>query len=219
MIALYQTEAMGIVCFSNLKGGVGKSSTAVHFAYWLRFIKRKRVIAIDADAERSTAKWLKALDESFSVEVIPNADELAERLPQLREEYQFVVIDNAANSSEATRMTVLNSDVVIIPITPTGLDMATATSAVRLVRQMQRDGLPKAGLFINRALKNTKLLRDAKDLLETLDGITILRSIIYQRQPIADAYLQQATVWTMTRALDAQSDYEKLFAEILRLAK
>jgi chromosome partitioning protein len=183
---------MGIVAFGNLKGGVGKSSTAVHFAYWLRFIKKKRVVAVDADAERSTAKWLQALDENFPVEVMPDPDELAERIPQLGKEYQFVVIDNAANSSEATRMTVLNSDAVIIPITPTGLDMATATSAVRLVKQMQRDGKPKVGLFLNRAIKNTKLLSEAKDLLSTIKDIAVLKSIVYQRQPIADAYLQKA---------------------------
>lgn len=210
---------MGIVSFSNLKGGVGKSSTAVHFAYWLRFIKKKRVVAVDADAERSTSKWLQALDENFPVEVMPDPDELAERIPQLGKEYQFVVIDNAANSSEATRMTVLKSDVVVIPITPTGLDMATATSAIRLVKQMQRDGKPKVGLFLNRAIKNTKLLSDAKDLLSAIDDIAVLKSIVYQRQPIADAYLQKAVVWTMPRTQDARGDYEKLFAEVLRLAK
>lgn len=210
---------MGIVCFSNLKGGVGKSSTAVHFAYWLRFVKKKRVVAVDADAERSTAKWLQALDEDFSVDVIPDPDELAERLPQLGKDYQFVVVDNAANSSEATRMTVLNSDAVIIPITPTGLDMATATSAVRLVKQMQRDGKPKVGLFLNRAIKNTKLLTDAKDLLSEIEDIAVLKSIVYQRQPIADAYLPKAVVWTIPRTQDARNDYEKLFAEVLRLTK
>lgn len=210
---------MGVICFSNLKGGVGKSSTAVHFAYWLSVLKRKKVAVVDADAERSSTKWLKAVDSNFPVETLSDPDELAERIPQLAEQYQWVTIDNAANSSEATRMTVLNSDVVVIPITPTGLDMATATSAVRLVRQMQRDSKPKVGLFINRALKNTKLLRDAKDLLENLEGITIFKSIIYQRQPIADAYLQSSVVWTMPRAKEAQADYEKLFAEVAKLAK
>jgi chromosome partitioning protein len=210
---------MGIVAFGNLKGGVGKSSTAVHFAYWLRFVKKKNVIAVDADAERSTSKWLKAIAPDFPVETITDPDALAERIPQLGKDYPWIVIDNAANSSEATRMTVMNSTVVVIPITPTGLDMATATSAVRLVRQMQRNGTPKVGLFLNRAIKNTKLLSDAKDLLSAIEDITVLRSIVYQRQPIADAYLQNAVVWTLPRTQDARGDYEKLFAEVLRLTK
>lgn len=210
---------MGIVSFSNLKGGVGKSSTAVHFAYWLRFVKKKKVIAVDADAERSTSKWLKAIAPDFPVEAIADPDALAERIPELGKEYPWVAIDNAANSSESTRMTVLNSDAVVIPITPTGLDMATATSAVRLVKQMQRDGKPKVGLFLNRAIKNTKLLSEAKDLLSTIEDIAVLKSIVYQRQPIADAYLQKAVVWTIPRTQDARDDYEKLFAEVVRLAK
>lgn len=210
---------MGIVSFGNLKGGVGKSSTAVHFAYWLRFIKKKRVVAVDADAERSTSKWLGAIAPDFPVETITDPDALAERIPQLASEYPWVVIDNAANSSEATRMTVMNSTVVVIPITPTGLDMATATSAVRLVRQMQRDGKPKVGLFLNRAIKNTKLLSDAKDLLSAIDDIAVLKAIVYQRQTLADAYLQKGVVWTMPRTQDARGDYEKLFAEVLRLTK
>ena len=209
---------MAIFSFSNLKGGVGKSSTCVHFTYWLSQILKQKTAVIDADAAQSTSKWLGVLGLDIPVECVTDPDQLAERIPQLAKDYSHVVVDNAGNSSEATRMTVMNSDLVVIPITPTGLDMATTVGAVRLVKQMQRNGKPQAGVFLNRAVRNTKLLKEAQMLLENLPHLVAFRTVIYQRQQIADAYLQQQTVWGL-KETDARSNYEQLFQEILKVVE
>ena len=129
---------MAVISFSNLKGGVGKSTTCAHFVYWLAVKKRKKVAVIDADAQYSTASWLSSMNSSIPVESIIDADGIADKIPQLKETADYLVIDNAANSSEATRMSVLNATLVVIPVTPSGLDLSSATNAIRLVKQMQR---------------------------------------------------------------------------------
>ncbi|WP_348253186.1 ParA family protein, partial [Funiculus sociatus] len=53
---------MTTICFSNLKGGVGKSTTLTHFAYWLSAIKKRKVAVIDADGQSSTSTWLHSMD-------------------------------------------------------------------------------------------------------------------------------------------------------------
>lgn len=206
---------MSVISFSNLKGGVGKSSTCVHFTYWISQIIKEKTAVIDGDAAGSTSKWLGLLGLDIPVECITDPNELAERIPQLTKDYSQVVVDNAGNSSEATRMTVMNSHLVVIPITPTGLDMATTVEAVRLVKQMQRDGKPQAGVFLNRAVKNTRLLKEAQTLLENLPDLVAFRTVVHQRQQIADAFLQQKTVWGL-KAPDARKDYERLFEEIFK---
>ncbi|ODH00650.1 hypothetical protein A4S05_32235 [Nostoc sp. KVJ20] len=212
---------MTVISFTNLKGGVGKSSTCAHFVYWLSAIKKKKVSVVDSDGQGSTHMWLSGIDLNIPCHRITDPDTLAEEIPRLEQEVDYLVVDNAGNLGEATRCTLLTAKIAVIPVTPSGLDLVSAAAAVKIVRQIQRarNGLPKAGIFINRGIKNTKLLREAEELLSQLEGVTAFKQIIYQRQAIADAFFQKTTVWGMKGAQDGASDYQKLFTEILRLAK
>jgi len=212
---------MSIISFTNLKGGVGKSTTAVHFIYWLSAIKNKSVAVVDADGQGSTSAWLSAMKLDIDLHRISNADELAEQVPTLEENFDYVVVDNAGNLGEATRSTLLTAKIAVIPISPSGLDLMSAASAAKVVRQNQkaRGGFPKAGIFINRATRNAKLSKEAVEVIGQLEGITPLKQIIYRRELIADTFLQKATVWNMSGGKEASADYQKLFTEILRLGK
>ena len=212
---------MSTICFCNLKGGVGKSTTCVHFIYWLSQIKKKNVAVIDADGQSSTSNWLEVMQLKIPVYRITDPDELADQVPELEQDVNYLVIDNAGNLGDATRCTLLSASIAVIPVTPSGLDMMSAASAVRMVKQIQkaRKGLPNAGIFINRAIKNTKLLKESQQLLTEIEGINIFKQVIYQKQMIADSFLQGSTVWEMKGVKDAAQDYDKLFREILRMDK
>ncbi|MDJ0697533.1 AAA family ATPase [Mastigocoleus sp. MO_188.B34] len=212
---------MSTICFCNLKGGVGKSTTCVHFIYWLSQIKKKNVAVIDADGQSSTSNWLEVMQLKIPVYHITDPDELADQVPELEQDVNYLVIDNAGNLGDATRCTLLTASLAVIPVTPSGLDMMSAASAVRMVKQIQkaRKGLPSAGIFINRAIKNTKLLKESQQLLTEIEGINIFKQVIYQKQMIADSFLQGSTVWQMKGVKDAAQDYDKLFREILRMDK
>ncbi|MEM7589963.1 MAG: AAA family ATPase [Cyanobacteria bacterium P01_A01_bin.83] len=210
------------VSFSNLKGGVGKSSTAVHFIYWLSEIKKKSAILVDADGQSSSSNWIELLELDIPVNKITDPEQLGEKLPELALETEYLVVDNGGNLGDGTMRTLLSADITIIPITPSGLDVLSAASAVRLVSQIQRarKGLPKTGIFINRAVKNTKLLKQAKETISQIENIKPFKNVIYQRQLLADCFLQGSVAWEMTGsgAKEAAKDYEKLFKEILELA-
>jgi len=52
-----------IIAFVNQKGGVGKSTGAVHAAD--RFARKgKKVILVDADAQQSSSQWVAELNEA-----------------------------------------------------------------------------------------------------------------------------------------------------------
>ncbi|NEU76696.1 ParA family protein [Hassallia byssoidea VB512170] len=212
---------MSIISFTNVKGGVGKSTTAVHFIYWLAVIKKKSVAVVDADGQGSTSAWLEAMELGVGLCRITDADELADQLPAIEKNFDYVIVDNAGNLGEATRSTLLTATTAVIPISPSGLDLMSAASAAKVVRQNQkaRGGFPKAGIFINRATRNSKLSREAVDVIKEIEGITPLKQIIYRRELIADTFLQKATVWNMAGGKEASADYQKLFNEILRLNK
>lgn len=212
---------MTVICFTNLKGGVGKSTLALHFIYWLSAIKKRSVAAVDVDSQGSTSTWLEALEMDIECHRIVDPDQLAEEIPELESQTEYLVVDCPGSLGEATRCVLLTAKIAVIPITPSGLDLMSAAAAVRIVKQTQtaRGGLPIAGVVINKAIKNTRLLKEAQQVVTQLEPAIPFKQIIYQRQAIADAFLQGTTVWGMKQTEEAASDYQKLFAEILRLAR
>ena len=201
-----------IIALANQKGGTGKTTTAVHLAYWLQ--EKGTVLVVDADAQQSSTTWL--FDLNLPGEIINDPDELFDRLPQLGAEYDFVVVDGPASISETTRVILTRADLALVPCKPAGLDMHSTNRVIRLIRQAKdlRGGWPQAGLFLNQAKKGTVLLREAKTALAKT-GIALLDGVIYDRQVITDAPSQGQVVWQMsgTAAKQAATEYNLLFQE------
>jgi len=210
---------MTIISLVNQKGGVAKSTTSIHLAYWLSIKKKKRVLLVDADSQQSSSQWASGMETAIAFSVLQTPDELLEQLPGLNQDYEFVVVDGPASLSESTRAILFRSDLAIIPTQPTGVDLRSASDAMRLVKQAQsvRGGLPKALIFLSRAVKGTKLKEEAISLLSQIPDSQLLKSVIHQKQVIADSSGQCATVWDLpgTPAFESAQEYKKLFTEIL----
>ena len=173
-----------IISLVNQKGGVGKTTVAVHLAYWLS--QRGSVLIVDADAQQSSSTWLQALHLPY--QVIADPEDLFDQLSELSSQYDTLVVDGPGSFSEVTKSILLGCDLALIPCRPTGLDLNSANKILRVVRQIQkaRGGMPKAALFLSQAVKQTLLLKEARvTLVKT--GFSLLKSTIYHRQVIADA--------------------------------
>lgn len=210
---------MSVIAFVNQKGGCAKSTTAIHLTYWL-FHKQRKVLLVDADAQRSSSIWLESLEDPIPCEVAQTPDELLERIPELASQYEELIVDGPAGLSDATKAILLRSDLAVIPCQPTGVDLRSAADAIRLIRQAQatRDGAPKAAVFLSRAVKGTRLKDEAMGHLENL-GVPILKTVVHQRQAVADTFGQAATVWELLgkASLEAAEEFEQLFEEIMTL--
>ena len=210
-----------VISLVNQKGGVSKSTTSVHLAYWLNR-KRKKVLLIDADSQKSSSVWVAGMEEvEIPCQVIQTPDDLLEQIPELAADYNYLIVDGPASLSEATRAILFRSDLAVIPVQPTGVDLRSASDAMRLVKQAQsvRGGQPAAALFLSRAVKGTKLKEEALALLSKNPGAVLLQSVIHQRQALADTSGQSATVWDLPGkpATDSAKEYERLFKEMLKL--
>jgi len=210
---------MPVIAFVNQKGGCAKSTTCVHFAFWLTR-KKHKILVVDADAQRSSSIWLESLDTQIPSRVIQSSDELLEEIPGLATQCDYLLIDGPAGLSEASRAILFRTDLALVPCQPTGVDLRSASDAVRLIRQAQsvRNGPPAAAVFLSRAVKGTKLLDEAMTLLGKTE-VPILKTVVHQKQTIADTFGQGAVVWELSGRPAAESarEFDGLFKEVMEL--
>jgi chromosome partitioning protein len=207
---------MPVISFINQKGGCGKSTNSVHLA-WALSDKKKSVIVIDADAQQSVSRWLKMMESSIECRVIQDSNELVELIPQIAQNYDYVIVDGAGGLSESTRCILLRSDLTIIPVQPTGLDLSSGNDAIRSVNQAQsvRGGLPKLRILLSRAVKGTRLYTEAVQFFKEQP---LMDTVIHQRQAIADCFGQGAVAWTLPKdksVREAIAEFDSLCDEII----
>ena len=209
-----------LIAVLNQKGGVGKSTTAVHLARWLQ-LQGKAVHLADLDPQQTSSFWLQAAEQfAIPCSVIPaDADAALEQLPPLVEGLDVLVVDGPAGLSDPARAVMLLADVVLTPVQPAGADLRSAVDVLRLVSQARRirGGPPDAAVFLNRATKGSRLLAEAREVLTGLEGFRSLGQAITQRQCLSDCYGQATTVFEAGTGppLEAAGEYGRLFAELL----
>jgi chromosome partitioning protein len=121
---------MSFITVAHYKGGVGKTTTAVHFAAYLQTLGP--TLLIDGDPNRSATAWAKRSGFPFKI-----VDE-KEGAYQARN-YQHVVIDTEARPGVADFEALAKGcDLLVIPSVPASLD----TDALVLTLEAAR----KAGL-------------------------------------------------------------------------
>jgi len=214
-----------IIAFVNQKGGVGKSTGAVHAAdHFAR--KGKSVILVDADAQQSSSQWVSELKETYpniqlsSVAII-NPEDLFDKLPKLSQECDLVIVDGPAKSNEITKAILARCHLALIPCRESIVELRSSGDILRLIRQVRelRGDLPKAAIYMTQVKSNTVLLKEAQEALGDEPDIPLMKTIIYDRQVFKDAPGQATTVFGMTgkSAKDAAKLYELLFKEALKI--
>lgn len=203
-----------IFAFTNSKGGVGKSTLAVHLTVWIKEHGRN-VAMVDADVQSSSSLWLKEASPATDVFRLQTADDILEQVPTLRKRFEHLVIDGPAGLSEVTRTILFVSDVTFLPCGPSVLDLRAAKEAIRVVRQAQgiRKGPPMAVLVPNKLQVHYRL---SQELLETARSLEIPASKgLRLRQAYADAAGQGTVVWRLgSRAQDATNEMLTLLEEL-----
>lgn len=220
LVDLLALTPMTIAAFINLKGGCGKSTSAVHLCRFL-LEKGKTVALIDSDSQASATSWIENLEEGIPrprIFRIAEPDPLLDEIPGLGRTFDVVVIDGAGGLAEVQRTILLLADVVLIPVQPTVLDIAAsaeAIAAVRRARPIRKHDL-QAYTFLTRTMPNTLLLQEAREILSQYADVPLLKTDIPHRQVGADIMGQNLTLFDSSdrAAKYLASCYENLFKEV-----
>ncbi|HOW64837.1 MAG TPA: AAA family ATPase [Candidatus Paceibacterota bacterium] len=205
-----------IVALAHAKGGVGKSTLAVHLAVWWKE-QGGDVALVDADVQGAASVWLRKASPQTALFRLETADALLEEVPLLKRKFDHLAIDGPAGLCEVTRAMLLVADLALLPCGPSLLDVRAANAAIRLVKQAQqvRGGLPRAVLVPNKLQVQYRLSRE---LLETVKSMEIPATPgLRLRQTYADAAGQGAVVWSLgRRGRAAANEIRGLFDGLFR---
>jgi chromosome partitioning protein len=203
-----------IVAFTNSKGGVGKTTLAVHLAVWLAE-QGRRVAFVDADVQASSSRWMAEAAPETKVVRLLTPDDVLEQVPGLQDQFDEVVIDGPAGLSEVTRTILFVADLTALPCGPSVLDLRAVTDAIRVVRQAQviRKGPPRAVLVPNKLQARFRLSAELLQATRSL-GIPSVAGLRL-RQAYADAAGQGKAVWQLgPTGAAAAAEMAVLFEEV-----
>ena len=206
---------MTIITIANSKGGVGKSTTAVHLAAWLAD-RGKTVTLADCDPQRSSSQWIAEARPDVRAVTMASPDQILDELPRLAEESDFVVADGPGSQSETSRALLLRADFAVIPCKASMLEVRALAEATAALRQAQdiREGPPRAVIVLNMVGKNYRLTADMREAAQSLK-LPIAATPWVLRQVYADAPGQGAVVSGMgSRAKAAAAEVDRIFGEI-----
>ena len=195
-----------IITVASFKGGVGKTTTAVHLAAYLQ--KKAPALLVDGDANRSATVWGKRGGLPFKV-----VDE--RQAARYARNYEHVIIDTAARPDEDDLKALAGGcDLLIIPVTPDALALDALMLTVKVLQNMGSDSFRVLLTIIP-----PRPSRDGEEARSTLQQGTlplfeggIRRFVAFQKAALAGV-----PVFSVRdpRAQLAWTDYEKMGKEIL----
>src|SRR5581483_10016726 len=207
---------MSIIVVANSKGGVGKSTLAVHLAAWLHGQGHSVTLA-DCDTQHSSSEWLQEAVPEVNTVRLSDPDEILDQLPALGQQSDFVVADGPGSNTETSRALLLRGDLALVPCKASMLEVRALAQATNVLRQAQdiRGGQPKAMIVLSMVGKTYRLTQDMKDAAAALE-LPMAKTALTLKQIYADAPGQGAVVWQLgARGRDAADEVEALFREVL----
>lgn len=209
-----------IIALLNQKGGVGKTTLALHLAG--EFARHgSRVTLVDADPQGSALDWSQqrsreGLNRRFGVVGLAR-DTLHREAPELARTADYIIIDGPPRVASLMRSALLAADLVLIPVQPSPLDGWASAEMLALLSEARVYRPELAARFVlNRCGARTILARETAQTLADHDP-PVLTNTIGQRIAFAVAAQSGRPAFELDDAASATREIASLATEIDQL--
>lgn len=200
----------------NTKGGVGKTTTAVHLA--ATFAKTSPTLLIDADPQASAATWA-AWRRDAGREPSPTTTCLLGKAvfdegKNLQAGFKHIIIDAGGRDSAGLRAALLLADRAIVPVGASNLDAAAMTDLLEIV-ELARDFNTHLNVKVL-MMRVDPRTKDTKEMLEYLqeNKLQVLQARICERVAFRRAVGEGATVSEIGKDEQAILEITALYQEV-----
>lgn len=206
-----------VISFLNQKGGVGK--TTVSFNVVCELASRgKKVLFVDSDLQGSASLLNEARESDLGFPIVSIANpSINKAVQQIKADYEYIVIDGIPSISKITQSTILASDVVVVPMQPSGVDVWATESLIEMVdaaHVLNPDVV--VGIVLNRFDGNRVLAKGILDMVEQTDW-QVFDTAIGNRAVFQKSVTYGKSVAELERNGKADMEIKSLVDEILAL--
>lgn len=238
---------MEIITILTLKGGQAKTTTALNISLALKKLGYK-VLCIDLDFQKSLSLLSGAANEKNIVDLLQNqepiksiivndfieGDEdilsienleptaLKKALEPLKNDYDYILIDNHGIPNILTLNSLLASNKLIIPSTATTLGYIGVEDTISFIELIKKTYKKKLESYL--LLTNYKEKRDLnnqiKNELETLafkNNVKLVKNLIRYSEPIENAQGLGANIFVVSKNSNGAKDYLNATKEIFNI--
>lgn len=157
-----------VICVAQQKGGSGKTTIVANLA--VAFARMGSSVAIlDTDPQGSLGRWFMARrdagDETLGFSTA-SAWGVSYECDKLRRSFDYVLIDTPPKVDADLRPALRESDLILVPVAASQVDVWATESVLDLARREQRETL----IVINRAKPGTRVLEEVGNALDKLEA-------------------------------------------------
>lgn len=186
-----------IISTLSLKGGSGKTTTAINLAVYFAN-KGKKIVIVDADVNENISRWNEIREQqneglnNIDFIVLNKVNDFKNDFDEITKNYDIVLIDGRPAVNDIAAYIISISNLAIMPIIPSPLDMWTTDEVYINVyeKALQINKDLKGYFLINRVKPFSNIYHETKAALKGYNqfiNINVFDSILNDRVVYAES--------------------------------